>query len=160
MQRILPLNPPSHADRAQHQEARLGSLADLFLRSLVKQKDALAKEVCLEESHTEDFHPLAKKIVPLLPDHKILTLHQIVNLTKGKPSTLKLRLKELVEKGYLVPKGQGRGAHCVRVNFMPVTRRTPRLGYSDRIAAAETLLCDDAVLSDRWAYQTAKCAQF
>lgn len=31
-------------------------------------------------------------------------------LTKGKSSTVKLRLKELVEKGYLVPKGQGRGA--------------------------------------------------
>ncbi len=35
-------------------------------------------------------------------------------LTNGKPSTVKLRLKELVEKGYLVPKGQGRGAHYVR----------------------------------------------
>ena len=37
---------------------------------------------------------------------------------------------------------------------------TPRLGYSDKIAAAETLLCDDAVLSDQSAYQTAKYVQF
>lgn len=44
----------------------------------------------------------------------LTTLSQIVKLTKGKPSTVKLRLKELVEKGYLVPKGQGRGAHHVR----------------------------------------------
>ncbi len=68
-----------------------------FLRSLVKQKDALAK-----------------KIVALLPDHEILTLSQIVKLTKGKPSTAKLRMKDLVEDGYLVPKGPGRGAHYVR----------------------------------------------
>ncbi len=67
-----------------------------FLRSLVKQKDALAK-----------------KIAALLPDHETLTLSQIVKLTKGKLSTLKLRLKELAEKGCLVPKGQGRGAHYI-----------------------------------------------
>ena len=67
-----------------------------FLRSLVKQKDALAK-----------------KIVALLPDHETLTLSLIVKLTQGKPSTVKLRLKELAEKGCLEPKGQGRGAHYI-----------------------------------------------
>ena len=85
-----------------------------FLRSLVKQKDALAKKIALEDTQATDLHPLAKKIVALLPDHETLTLSQIVKLTRGKPSTVKLRLKELVEKGYLVPKGQGRGAHYVR----------------------------------------------
>lgn len=85
-----------------------------FLRSLVKQKDALAKKIALEDSQAADLHPLATKIVALLPDHETLTLSQIVKLTQGKPSTVKLRLKELVEKGYLVPKGQGRGAHYRR----------------------------------------------
>ena len=85
-----------------------------FLRSLVKQNDALAKKITIEDTRTEDLHPLAKKIVALLPEHETLTLSLIVALTKGKPSTVKLRLKELVEKGYLVPKGQGRGAHYVR----------------------------------------------
>lgn len=85
-----------------------------FLRSLVKQKDALAKKIALEDAQATDLHPLAKKIVALLPDHETLTLSQIAKLTNGKPSTVKLRLKELIEKGYLVPKGQGRGAHYVR----------------------------------------------
>ncbi len=84
-----------------------------FLRSLVKQKDALAKKIAFEDTQATDLHPLAKKIVALLPDHETLTLSQIVKLTQGKPSTVKLRLKELVEKGYLMPKGQGRGAHYV-----------------------------------------------
>lgn len=85
-----------------------------FLRSLVKQKDALAKKIALDDTQATNPHPLAKKIIALLPDHETLTLSQIVKLTQGKPSTVKLRLKELVEKGYLVPKGQGRGAHYVR----------------------------------------------
>lgn len=37
-----------------------------------------------------------------------------MKLTKGKLSTVKLRLEELIEKGCLVPKGQGRGAHYVK----------------------------------------------
>jgi Fic family protein len=84
-----------------------------FLRSLVKQKDALAKKIAVEDKTTTDLHPLAKKIIALSLDHETLTLSQIVKLTQGKPSTVKLRLKELVEKGYLMPKGQGRGAHYV-----------------------------------------------
>ena len=43
-----------------------------------------------------------------------LTLGQFVELTHGKPSTLKLCLKELVQHGHLPPKGQGRGAHYVK----------------------------------------------
>lgn len=84
-----------------------------LLRSFTKQKDALARKISLAEPRPEDLHPLAQKIASLLPGHEILTCSQIVALTGGKPSTVKLRLKELVAKGYLVPKGQGRGAYYV-----------------------------------------------
>jgi Fic family protein len=85
-----------------------------FLRSLVKQKDALVRKIDLDELRAPDLHPLARKIVALLPDHETLTLGQIVQLTGGKPSTLKLRLRELVASGHLLPKGQGRGAYYLR----------------------------------------------
>jgi len=85
-----------------------------FLRSLVKQKEALVRKIDLDELHAADLHPLARKIVDLLPDHETLTLGQIVQLTGGKPSTLKLRLRELVASGHLLPKGQGRGAYYLR----------------------------------------------
>ena len=85
-----------------------------FLRSLVKQKEALVRKIDLDELHAADLHPLARKIVDLLPDHETLTLSQIVQLTGGKPSTLKLRLRELVASGHLLPKGQGRGAYYLR----------------------------------------------
>jgi Fic family protein len=67
-----------------------------------------------QPTQATDLHPLAKKIVALLPNYETLTLSQIMKLTKGKPNTVKLRLKELVDKSYLVPKGQGRGAYYER----------------------------------------------
>jgi Fic family protein len=96
-------------------KARLGSQAHLLPPLPREAKNALAKKIALEGTQATDLHPLAKKIAALLPDHETLTLSQIVKLTKGKPSTVKLRLKELVEKGYLVPKGQGRGAHYLTI---------------------------------------------
>ncbi len=87
-----------------------------FLRSLVKQKDALARKIAIEDTQATDLHPLAKKILTHFADHETLTLSQIVRLTNGKRSTLKLRLKELVQHGHLTPKGQGRGAHYQRPN--------------------------------------------
>ena len=86
-----------------------------FLRSLVKQKEALTKKTPSADARSGDLHPLARKIVALLPEHEILTLRQIVELTGGKPSTVKLRIRELVEAGYLTPKGLGRGAHYVPI---------------------------------------------
>jgi len=84
-----------------------------FLRSLVRQKDLLAQKIVPGECR-DDLHPLARKIVALLPHHHTLSLREMVQLTGGKPSTLKLRIKELVREGYLVPKGKGRGARYVR----------------------------------------------
>lgn len=91
-----------------------------FLRSLTKQKDALAHRLSTAPAPAtthaipDDLHPLAQKILALLSTRETLTLSQIVSLTGGKPGTIKLRLKELVEKSYLAPKGQGRGAYYVR----------------------------------------------
>jgi len=85
-----------------------------FLRALAKQKDALARKIAFEETRAADLHPLARKIAGLLQEHEILTLRQVVALVDGKPSTVKLRLKELVEQGILERRGKGRGAYYVR----------------------------------------------
>lgn len=91
-----------------------------FLRSLVKQKNALAQKIATNALSFDDLHPLAKQIIALLPDHNTLTLRQIVSLTNAKPSTIKLRLRELVDAGHLVPKGKGRGAYYEMVH--PLTK--------------------------------------
>jgi hypothetical protein len=59
-------------------------------------------------------HPLL--LTALLTDHDTLTLGQVVKLVHGKPSTVKLRFRELIDKGYLEPKGKGRGAHYIRAD--------------------------------------------
>ncbi len=63
---------------------------------------------------------------------KTLTLGQIVQLTGGKPSTLKLRLRELVASGHLLPKGQGRGAYYLRA-------RRPQRGGSKNVSQLSQL---------------------
>ncbi|MEO7099936.1 MAG: Fic family protein [Luteolibacter sp.] len=85
-----------------------------FLRSLTKQKDALAQKISFAQTRDEELHPLARKIAELLADHETLTLGQVVKLVDGKPSTVKLRLRELVDLGMLEPRGKGRGAYYVR----------------------------------------------
>lgn len=89
-----------------------------FLRSLVKQKDSLARKIDRGDTPVpeEDLPPLARRILSLLPDHETLTLRQLVQLTGGKPSTLKLRIKELVARGHLIPKGKGRGVYYLKGN--------------------------------------------
>jgi Fic family protein len=87
-----------------------------FIRSLVKQKEALVAKIALEATRPTELTPLARKIVALLTDHETLTLSQVVKLVHGKPSTVKLRLRELIDKGYLEPKGKGRGAHYIRAH--------------------------------------------
>ncbi len=85
-----------------------------FIRALTKQKEALAAKIAAQETQPVELTPLAQKIAALLNDHDILTLSQIVKLTGGRPSTIKLRLRELIDKGLLEMRGQGRGAHYVR----------------------------------------------
>ena len=82
-------------------------------------------------SHDDARHPLARKIVALLPNHKTLTRGQLVLLIAGKHSTLKLRIREHVEKGHLIPKGEGRG-HVARPSggFQPPNQIT-LMGMAD-----------------------------
>jgi Fic family protein len=90
-----------------------------FLRSLVKQKDALSRKIKLHDAQMAELNPLAKKVLAQFTDHESVTLSQLVNLTGGKPSTLKLRLKELVQQGHILPKGKGRGAYYVKAASAP-----------------------------------------
>jgi DNA-binding IclR family transcriptional regulator len=44
-----------------------------------------------------------------------MSMKEIERLTRGKRSTLKLRLKELVEQGYLMRHGQARSTWYSRI---------------------------------------------
>lgn len=87
-----------------------------FLNALKKQKDRLSSEIKNEAfTHNHGSTPesdmlptLALTIIRLASEHERLTASTIETLTGGKRSTIKLRLKELVESGYLLRFGHGK----------------------------------------------------
>ena len=90
---------------APNWEAWLG----FFLRCLKKQKSNL--ELKIEEHKPQDANELpilSVQIIGLFNGHKRLTIKEIVELTGANQNTLKLRLRELVNSGYLKRHGKAR----------------------------------------------------
>lgn len=81
----------------------------LFTLNLLKdQKDVLAKKLDKGGDAMATMPELSAKVLKLFEDHERLSMKQIERLTRGRRSTLKLRLGELVENGYIHRHGQAR----------------------------------------------------
>lgn len=82
-----------------------------FLRCLKKQKDSLIKRLDndkLQQVNDSDLPDLSIKILKLFDDHERLTIAQIVEHTGAVQSTLKVRLRELVNSGRIKRHGKAR----------------------------------------------------
>jgi Fic family protein len=82
-----------------------------FLRCLKKQKDVLAKRLQQETIISQDdsnLPELSLKILALLNEHSRLTIAQIVEHTGAVQSTLKVRLRELVNAERIKRHGKAR----------------------------------------------------
>jgi Fic family protein len=66
------------------------------------------KEILYRRLYSRHLPKLSAKIMALFKHHKRLQMGQIVKLTNGRRPTIKLRLGELVEGGYLRRYGAGR----------------------------------------------------
>ncbi len=80
-----------------------------FLRCLKKQKDNL--EVKIQEHTPQDDSELpllSVQVLKLFNEHDRLTIKEIIALTGANQSTLKLRLRELVNGGLLMRHGKAR----------------------------------------------------
>lgn len=80
-----------------------------FLRSLKRQKDRLAAKIA-RESSWEGLRPDALAILEQVRAAGRITTSQAEKLTGAPRPTVKTRLGELVKRGLLVRRGQGRGA--------------------------------------------------
>ncbi|MBX7139326.1 MAG: Fic family protein [Oligoflexia bacterium] len=80
-----------------------------FLRSLKKQKDRLAEKIAREPG-TAELHPDAIKILEETRRIGRITTGDAEKLTGAPRPTVKMRLGELVKRGFLKRQGQGRGA--------------------------------------------------
>lgn len=79
-----------------------------FLRSLKKQKDILAKKIEREKIML-NLPELSEQILSIVKDHGRTTIGDIESITKANRNTIKVRLRELVEDGFLMKHGKAKG---------------------------------------------------
>lgn len=80
-----------------------------FLGVLQSQKDILHARLYGKKTELSNLPALSARIMVLFKEHQRLQMKEIIKLTRGRRATIKLRLSELLEAGYLVRHGQGRG---------------------------------------------------
>lgn len=88
---------------------------EFFLTLLKTQKDKLKIRVEKGGAEIANMPGLSTKVLKLFEKHDRLSMKEIERLTRGKRSTLKLRLAELVEGGYLIRHGQARATWYSKV---------------------------------------------
>jgi len=80
-----------------------------FLRCLKQQKDSLAARIeNIDSNDNTELPELSIKVLQLLQTHERLTISQIVEHTGAVQSTLKLRLRDLVNTGHIKRHGKAR----------------------------------------------------
>lgn len=88
---------------------------EFFFELLKTQKDKLLVRVARGSAEIANMPALSTKVLKLYDKHDRLSMKEIERLTRGKRSTLKLRLAELVDGGYLIRHGQARATWYSKV---------------------------------------------
>lgn len=88
---------------------------EYVLQSLKTRAEDLAVRIEEDRSALSEMPALSQKVMQLFDAHKRLQMKEIERLTRGRRATLKLRLGELVEGGYLKRHGQARSTWYSRV---------------------------------------------
>ncbi len=88
---------------------------EFFFKVLKAQKDKLKERVERGSAEILDMSELSTKVLKLFDKHDRLSMKDIERLTRGKRSTLKLRLAELVDNGYIMRHGQARATWYSKV---------------------------------------------
>jgi len=81
---------------------------EAFIDILKAQKDALDDRLNEKDKDLSHLPTLSARILAQFEDHERLQMNDIIKLTNGRRSTIKLRIGELVEQGYLKRHGQAR----------------------------------------------------
>lgn len=79
-----------------------------FLLVLREQKNILYTRMFEKDKDMAHLPTLSGKILKLFEHHNRLQMKQIIKLTKGRRSTIKLRMNEMVDQGYLKRYGNAR----------------------------------------------------
>lgn len=88
---------------------------NFFLDCAKEQKDQLEMRLNRGTKNLSDMPKLSIAVMKLFEKHERLQMKEIERLTRGVRSTLKLRLAELVDEGYLRRHGQARSTWYSKV---------------------------------------------
>ncbi|MCB1651155.1 MAG: Fic family protein [Alphaproteobacteria bacterium] len=85
-----------------------GGWLEAFTDVLAAQCAVLYERLYAKEADLSNLPALSARIMALFKEHKRLQMSELVKLTRGRRATLKIRLNELIEAGYLHRHGQAR----------------------------------------------------
>jgi Fic family protein len=89
-------------------DSKLGEWLLFFLQSMAKQKENLESKLD-QEILLNQLSELSSEILVFIKDRGRATIGEIVTITNQNRNTVKVHLRDLVQKGYLVQKGIGKG---------------------------------------------------
>lgn len=119
---VLQERAQDYYDALKHTQTTLASgkvdwniWLEFFFDILKSQKDKLQERVENGSAEIVNMPALSTKVLKLFEKHDRLSMKEIERLTRGKRSTLKLRLGELVEGQYLVRHGKARATWYSKV---------------------------------------------
>lgn len=81
---------------------------EFFLSSLKSQTNVLAEKIAREKIMVS-LSRLSKQMIELVKEHGDLAISDLESMTGANRNTVKVRLRELVEEGYLEKTGNGKG---------------------------------------------------
>ncbi len=90
------------------QESYIHEWISFFIKCLAIQKDILIKKIERERLMVP-LTPLSEKIMEILKEHGRVTVRETGAIIGANRNTIKDHLKKLVESGYIIKKGTGRG---------------------------------------------------
>lgn len=115
LDRIMETRADIVYDALSHNQASLekgkpdwSAWLNCFFELLLEQKNILHERLNEKDKDLSKLPTLSAKVMRLFEEHDRLQMNDIVKLTRGRRSTLKLRLAELVEQGYLRRHGRAR----------------------------------------------------
>jgi len=88
-------------------EKQIAKWVSFFLRCLARQKKVLERKLARERL-LDALSPLSEQLLKIARDHRRLTISSAQKIIGTNRNTLKVHLRQLVDKGYLAQRGRGR----------------------------------------------------
>jgi predicted HTH transcriptional regulator len=89
-------------------DTKLDAWLSFFLSCMIKQKDNLSLKIERERLLAK-LPALSSQILEVVKQHGQVAISDIQAITEANRNTIKVRLRELVNDGYLIKQGKGKG---------------------------------------------------